>query len=479
MSRFRWYHFYFLLAAFDVVVILFILHLHQRTLESVEELLSSAGQLDEESRWLLSAQQSIIALNAPGNDSFRSEDYSTQEKRFHNAKRNWKITYGRAGAIRINAGELEHHVNGLIDAAEEIFEDFKKMSDASLSDEERLRIRIQAGKTMAKMDEQQHLALKSLGLLSLKNAGFREDLLKNHAAELEKRVTYDRYFISAVIIILVGVLAFGRRLQQADRALAEERRRVQEERKERLAAIGELCSSVAHGIKNPLAAIRSSAQLSLEMGKMDPDSLDRLRDIMHEGQRLGDRVTGLLSLARANAESFQKVNLNHILESAIRGVQPELSRRNLQISENIESDDLVVFGDQYQLEQVIIELVSNAMEHSERGDRIRISCCPPDEKGMATISVEDEGPGISEDVRSRVFDLFFTTKPSGTGIGLATVKRIIRLHGGTVELSSSSSSGAQFTISLPALSKSSNGNRRGLFNSMHRPELEETEHSKL
>ena len=299
------------------------------------------------------------------------------------------------------------------------------------------------------MDEQQHLALRALAVLIAQNAADRYGLLQGHEAALQDRLNSERYFLAAVVLILVGVLAFGRRLQQADRALQEVKQRVREERRERLAAIGELCSSVAHGIHNPLASIRSSADLTLELGTMDDHSRQRLNDILDEGRRLGDRVSGLLSMARVNTESFQSVNLSEVVLSAANELRTEFAKRGLSIAPDVADLEIIVFGDRRQLEQVVIELLSNAMDHSEANSEVRVTCEALPTRGRAIIRVENRGPGIPSEVKSRIFDLFFTTKPSGTGIGLATVKRSARLHGGDVTMSSTADAGTRFEVWLP------------------------------
>ncbi|MFQ5411243.1 MAG: PAS domain-containing sensor histidine kinase, partial [Phycisphaerae bacterium] len=316
-----------------------------------------------------------------------------------------------------------------------------------------------AGPKMAEMDHQQHEALGALGLLVARNAQARSHLLDTYQKDLRKRLDYERYFIAAVILILVGVLAFGRKLQQAERALIQERRRVEEERRERLAAIGELCSSVAHGIRNPLAAIRSSAQLTLELGRTDDESQQRLRDIMQEGERLGERVNGLLSMARTNAEAFESVDFSGIVAMAVRELRPELDRLGLQVKQSIEDPSITVHGDRRQLEQIVIELLSNAMDHSQSGDQVRVSL--QRFGNMAVLVVEDQGPGVPGAVQDRIFDLFFTTRPEGTGIGLATVKRIARLHGGDVRLTTSSPVGGRFEVTLPIAQVGRNGKTAG------------------
>lgn len=466
MSRIRWYHFYFFLAIFDVLVIMLSLQMHKSTLDSTEGLIAAAHELKEQAKQVQSAQQCIAQLNSPGNDLFSArgkEEFDLQSRRYKIAKANMRaslagldriMSRGNEDAYRLwmkRVADLREKVRDMEFQAEHLFEVYKPLAASTLPNEDRESVLLTAGETMSKMDSLQHQALATLGSLAQQNVGYQTDLLDRHNADLEGRFLSERYVIALVILILVGVLAFGRRLHQADRALAEERRRVQEERRERLAAIGELCSSVAHGIRNPLAAIRSSAQLALELGKMDDDSSGRIRDILTEGRRLGDRVTGLLNMAKSNQDSFENSSLTDIVRLAARELKPELTKRGIRLVEEIDENEIRVMGDRRYLEQIVIELVSNAMEQSKPGDAVYVQCRAAGTDGMALVAVEDCGTGVPENIRSRVFDLFFTTKPSGTGIGLATVKRVARLHNGDVHVREGRTGGAKFEILLPAL----------------------------
>jgi signal transduction histidine kinase len=460
VPRIRWYHFYFGLAAFDVIVILVSLQLHSRTFDGVAQLVGAANHLDEQSRWLQLAQQRILDVGVPGNDLFRGAappDYQLQRERFRQGTANMQATLDSAASVGLDAGLLRTRADDMHKTAESLFAAFEPLSAASLTETQRGDILERAGPLMAQMDNTQYETLRALGSLSARNAAERGGLLQTYEADLQGRVLYERYFIAAVVLILVGVLGLGRRLQQADRALEEQRRCVLEERRERLVAIGELCSSVAHGIRNPLAAIRSSAELSLELGRLDDQSRERLQDIVTEGRRLGDRVSGLLDMARVNASAFEVLDLSEVVLAAAGELRSELTRSGLVLDQALPDCPVLIQGDQRQLGQLVIELLSNAMEHSKPGDVIRLASGGPDSQGLATIVMEDQGPGVAPEVRPRVFDLFFTTKPNGTGIGLAAVKRIARLHGGDVELTGSSSGGAKFVVSLPVVEAGGNG----------------------
>lgn len=493
MSRFRWYHYYFLLAFFDVVVIVLSLHLHQQAVDRVEDLVAAETRLDEESTWLQSARECVMELNAPGNDLFGRRslaDYQKQQRRFDKASENMDAVLSKAHRVGLDGTRISQQVDGMKAKARQLFRIFEPIAlaespvDPEASKASRnpngdwealghaamrtgawglasdlyvgLVMSVTAGPVMRDMDSFQHQALRAIANMSNVNAQRRKDLITAHQASLNSEFVVQRYIIAGVLLILVGVLFFGRRLQEADKALRVERERVKEARRERLAAIGELCSSVAHGIRNPLAAIRSSAQLALELGQLDVGTRERIQDILDEGRRLGDRVTGLLSMARVNADAFEAIDLTNVVEVGIKGLLPEIERRGLILETEISDTPVLVSGDRPRLEQCVIEYVSNAMEHSPDGGTIRVSCQV--EREGAVIAVEDEGPGVPKAVRDRVFDLFFTTKPAGTGIGLATVMRIARLHGGEAGLSDVSAGGARFTLTIPRMSAAAKRN---------------------
>lgn len=460
MSRVRWYHFYFLLALFDVVVILTVLNMHSRTLTSVRGLIDDVNTLDDKARWLQVARQGILELNDPGNDVFRSANVEQERRRLRFQGAHMEKVLKSASIHDIDVRSLDEDAKQITLAAEEVFKQFDLMN-AEADESHRRRLLVEAGKAMAHMDDAQQRALHTLAMIESPYASKRNELLQAHEFDLQRGLDSERYFIAAVVLILVGILYFGRKLQKADRDLAIEREHVREERRERLAAIGELCSSVAHGIRNPLAAIRSSAQLTLELGRLDEDSRERLNDIMSEGSRLGDRVTKLLSFSRATVDRFERLELSKLVDSAIDEIRPELERRKVKIDREADDIHVVVQVDRHQLQQVVIELLSNAMEHSEPGDTVSVSSCAASGNGTARISVRDSGPGIPNEVRERIFDLFYTTKPSGTGIGLATVRRIARLHGGDVEVSFPDAGGSEFTVTLPLHSRIGISGARG------------------
>jgi len=450
MSRIRWYHVFFFLGVLDAGAVLVGLEWHRETLSSVERLRERSDELDAQSRWLRQMEQGILELGEPGNDVFESNRLADERARFEAARSRMTRIIEEAGRFGMDAEALRAATDSMEQSTEKIFRSFQDYQSGRGALSERHESLRSAARSMAQLDQQHVEALRTLGLLTQRNAGERDELLSHHESELKSRDALERYFIACVVVILLGLLYFGQRIRETTLSLEAERRRAAEERRERLAAIGELCSSVAHGIRNPLAAIRSSAQLSLEQGKLDAEARERLTDILDEAQRLADRVTGLLNMARINSGAFLPLNLEEIARSALSELKPEMNRLGLKVDISMPKGPIELRGDRRQLEQAIIELLSNAMEHSPAGGTVNVRCDAPNGDGQARISVEDRGPGIPVEVRPRIFDLFFTTKPAGTGIGLATVKRIARLHNGDVTLECPPQGGARFVVSLPA-----------------------------
>lgn len=450
MSRIRWYHVFFLLSVVDAGAVVVCLEWHRQTLSSVDRLIERSARLDEQSRSLRRLEQGILELGEPGNDLFESNQLQVERGRFETAKGRIARAIGEAGRTGMDATGLAAAIASIEQSTEQVFEFYREYQAAGNDAGERHTLLQSAARSMAQLDQHHVQAMRTLGLLTARCGAERDELLHRHEDELQNRVAIERYGIACVVVILVGLLYFGQRMRQTTLSLEAERRRTEEERRERLAAIGELCSSVAHGIRNPLAAIRSSAQLSLEHSSLDANGRERLTDILDEAQRLGDRVTGLLNMAKINSAAFSQLNLEEITRSAVRELQPEMNRLGLKVKLELPREQIELLGDRRQLEQAVIELLSNAMEHSPKGGTVGVRCEPPNGDGRARISVEDSGPGVPVDVRPRVFDLFFTTKPAGTGIGLATVKRIARLHEGDVAFECPPGGGARFVVSLPA-----------------------------
>jgi len=221
-------------------------------------------------------------------------------------------------------------------------------------------------------------------------------------------------------------------------------------RAERLAAVGELAAAVAHGIRNPLAGIRAAAQMAREDVGDDGEVSESLDDIIGEADRLETRVRTMLDFARPFEPKIVDGDLNEFVRDFARHFAKRLPAG---VSLAVESDERLppVPFDPVQMTEVFEALAVNAVEAmGERGE-LRLRCELSDQNGRgaaAVISLSDTGAGMDASTQERVFTLFYTTKASGTGIGLAMAKRLVERQGGSIEVSSQRGQGTTFRICL-------------------------------
>ena len=237
-----------------------------------------------------------------------------------------------------------------------------------------------------------------------------------------------------------------------------ESRRLQEQllQSEKLAALGELTSGVAHELNNPLATVVGYAEL-LSLDTQLPEGVKRKLSTIHqEATRASHIVSNLLSYARRSSPEKSFVNLNDVVNAALEMRRYQLQNDNVRISTDLSDKAPNIWGDELQLQQVVLNIVNNAAQAVTgwRGSgEIRIWTRPATLSGKAAarVIIEDNGPGIAPEHLRRVFDPFFTTKPTGegTGLGMSIALRIISNHEGLIWAESRLGHGARFIIELP------------------------------
>jgi len=220
---------------------------------------------------------------------------------------------------------------------------------------------------------------------------------------------------------------------------------------ERLAAIGELSAAVAHGIRNPLAGIRMAAQMGLEDLAAGDPVRENLEDVISEVDKLEAQVRGILDFARPFEPSLAPVDLSVLVDELVTTLRPQLDAAVISVEVKTDAGLPQAFADSAHLGQALQALVVNGMEAMPGGGRVTIRLSPsPRFHGGTRIAVEDTGPGVPPEMRERIFTLFTTTKRTGTGVGLAVVRKIVERHGGTIAIEPAVSGGARFVIDLPA-----------------------------
>lgn len=238
--------------------------------------------------------------------------------------------------------------------------------------------------------------------------------------------------------------------------LAEQERRAKQElwdmeaqvrRVEKLAAIGEMASGLAHEIKNPLASLSGSIQFLRDEIPYDPDR-DRLMDIiLREADRLSALVNDFLMFAKPQPGQIRRVRLDTAIEEIIKVFTADNRRsRRITISKHLE-ENIYIEIDPEHLRQVIWNLLLNADEAIENQGLIEIRMYPLD-KNYVCITIADNGCGMTEETMASIFDPFFTVKPKGTGLGLSIVQRMITSYNGLIDVRSTPGEGTTFTLRL-------------------------------
>src|SRR3954454_17642477 len=222
---------------------------------------------------------------------------------------------------------------------------------------------------------------------------------------------------------------------------------------EKLAALGQTISGVAHELNNPLATILTWAE-RLSQRPVDDQTKRGLETILSESERAAKIVRNLLTFARKRHTTRAMVDVNQIVRETLALRSYEQSLANITIIEALAAGLPLAFADPHQFQQVLLNLIINAEQAmvSANGRGILVLRTWHDADGDAVIlEVNDDGPGVPEDVQPRIFDPFFTTKEvgKGTGLGLTVAYAIVQEHGGRIRLESRPNGGASFYVELP------------------------------
>jgi two-component system NtrC family sensor kinase len=241
-------------------------------------------------------------------------------------------------------------------------------------------------------------------------------------------------------------------LYEETRQAYENLRRTQEQllHSEKLAAVGQLISGVAHELNNPLTAILGYSQLLTSSGQMGQQGIEYADKLYKQAQRTHRIVQNLLSFARQHKPERAPVQINQALEETLALRDYDLRMHNIRVHLDLAENLPVTSADPHQLQQVFLNMVNNAvdaiLEHSTEGD-LWVRTALDDDR--LCVEFTDSGPGVKD--ASRVFDPFYTTKPvgKGTGLGLSICYGIITEHGGTIQVRNVPARGASFIIQLP------------------------------
>ncbi|MCA1326766.1 sensor histidine kinase [Herbaspirillum sp. alder98] len=245
-----------------------------------------------------------------------------------------------------------------------------------------------------------------------------------------------------------------RRTEYAVRAAEADLARVS-----RATTVGQLTASIAHEINQPLMSIIANAGASLRWLDRDPPQLAQaragLQDIVAEGTRAGDMISGLQDLTRNTEPVLQRLNIDGIIRHILTISRSEIERREVALQLSLAGPDAWVSGDPVQLQQVLLNLVVNAidamaaMEMTTGQPRVLSIRTAVEDSARLVVAVQDSGMGIAPEAMERVFDAFYTTKDGGMGMGLAICRSIVEAHGGKLSVAAAAGGGAVFCFALP------------------------------
>ena len=225
----------------------------------------------------------------------------------------------------------------------------------------------------------------------------------------------------------------------------------------RVAAMGQLSASIAHEVNQPIAGAVTNAQAALRWLEATPPNLAEVRlalgRIVQDGNRASEVVRRIHSFIRKTPARKDTLDINEAILEVIALTRGEVAKNNISLDTQLDERVPQIQGDRVQLQQVLLNLIMNAIEAMAMDDaggrNLRISTGQTKSNDVF-VEVQDAGPGLDPASVERIFAAFYTTKPSGLGMGLSICRSIIEAHGGSLRATTSTPRGATFTCLLPA-----------------------------
>lgn len=257
--------------------------------------------------------------------------------------------------------------------------------------------------------------------------------------------------IGLTAIVTTGYL--GLRMLAHEAASHEARAHMR--RLSRIGNLGELAASIAHEVNQPLAAIASSAGAARRWLDASPPDLDKAREsldrIVRDAGRAGDVVTGVRRLASRKSSAPRRTDMAALVEECVAIARAELDRQQIRLDLTLPDDGPAVWGDQVQIQQIVVNLLINAIESVAQNDAAerRIHLTVAQQADFVVLSVADTGAGLSREAMGHLWEPFWTSKDGGMGLGLTISRTIAEAHRGALECRPCGGRGAVFELRLP------------------------------
>ncbi|MFQ5865943.1 MAG: PAS domain-containing sensor histidine kinase, partial [bacterium] len=248
--------------------------------------------------------------------------------------------------------------------------------------------------------------------------------------------------------LALGMNAMADKLQKARNHLLEHHRQ-ELLQVEALAKIGELAAGMAHEIKNPISGIVFAANSILRDTNLNDNRREIFEEILKQANRAEQNLESLLAFARQSRLERFPTDLNAIIERILLFIRQQSDMKLIKAESDLDKELPEVLVDPKQIEQVLLNLIINAVQAMPQGGHLTVSTRYHEANNRVCISVQDTGVGISREARDQVFQPFYTTKVKGVGLGLALCKEVVLRHRGTISFDSEVGTGTTFTIELP------------------------------
>ncbi len=213
-----------------------------------------------------------------------------------------------------------------------------------------------------------------------------------------------------------------------------------------LSMLGDMVASVTHELKNPLGGMKLYVNMLEREIDKESKSFELIKKLVNGLETLQENVDGLLDFARTGKPEFEPLDPNQLISNVRNYMSERLQEADVEVSDRL-PDYSQIYGDSEQLESVLVNLIQNAIDAQEKNPRIDL--LGSETEDYIEISVQDYGVGIEAEETERVFDLFESSKKSGTGLGLTISRRVVDIHGGSINVESTPEEGSKFTVRLP------------------------------